>query len=739
MNEINMSRWFKMDRITSYTSDEVEISGKTKTNRLQITNGASDGYVLTSNQEGEASWQSPTATSGYWLSQNDGLISDFADEGYFLGSSPGSVIMGGTMNSNIIDDGNNSMILGGLGSNTVTSGNSSSIISSFGSEIINETYSSIIGGSSNKINRTPNTGMNSTGEAILGSDNSEIKDSFTSTIIGSNSCLIDSSSSSTIMGGYENVLDTSYFSSIVGGFNNKLVGANWSVILGGSYITGTTNETVYVPNLNIGTIGNGTPIFNLGLDADGFVVTGLSGGTSGNAFETIDYYQISNIADTRPVHTDTYINLGWDETGNDLELTMLTAPSSGGIYCLTTKAGSGSGSQQTYVTQINQVNDVFTTGIGAGFRGNITIQAQDDVDYPFYQIEIYNPSETNTKIGVCVKTIQNGTNGLQGPAGPAGPEGPEGQIGPAGPAGGILTVEDNLILDDTTSGTTSQAIYGINVITAATSSDLATKLPVATTGKQTVFINNSTMPILVFPSAGGGEINGVVDGYATIPNDGKTYTFYCIENPLPGAWAWSSVALGQIELATIEISHTGGTVTTTYGVGNPGAQLINPSGVNWFNNVYGTYGGSGVITLSPSPEHWATSNLTPKRTLVRTKVYSNIVDADNTTGFPFNVVQLNRYVSYMSSSNQIHNYSASGVQMYGSETVSIGLLNSPVQIGDSGTKYTIKEANTNHIPPADTDSIGVGDFSNHYFTFSIRIPADYATKVYKFNIFLEHT
>ena len=400
MNEINMSRWFKMDRITSYTSDEVEISGKTKTNRLQITNGASDGYVLTSNQEGEASWQSPTATSGYWVSQNDGLISDFANEGYFLGSSPGSVIMGGTLNSNIIDDGNNSMILGGFGSNTVTSGNSSSIISSFGSEIINETYSTIIGGASNKINRTPNTGMNSTGEAILGSDNSEIKDSFTSTIIGSNSGLIDSSSSSNIFGGYENVVDTSYFSNIVGGFNNKLVGTNWSVILGGTNITGTTNETVYVPNLNIGTIGNGTPVFNLGLDADGFVVNGLSG----NAFETVDYYQISNNADTRPIHTDVFIDLGWDETGNDLELTMLTAPSSGGIYSLVAKSDN-TGTEQKFISQTNTVTDIFGSGIGAGYRGTVTIAAEDDINYPFYQNEVYNPSES-AKISISVRAIK---------------------------------------------------------------------------------------------------------------------------------------------------------------------------------------------------------------------------------------------------------------------------------------------------------------------------------------------
>ena len=94
----------------------------------------------------------------------------------------------------------------------------------------------------------------------------------------------------------------------------------------------------------------------------------------------------------------------------------------------------------------------------------------------------------------------------------------------------------------------------------------------------------------------------------------------------------------------------------------------------------------------------------------------------------------------MTNATTINNYSASGVQLSsGSNTVTVGTLSSPVEIGDSGTQFTIKEAYTNQMPPADTDSIGMGDFSPHYFTFSITIPADYATKVYKFNIFLEHT
>jgi hypothetical protein len=297
-----------------------------------------------------------------------------------------------------------------------------------------------------------------------------------------------------------------------------------------------------------------------------------------------------------------------------------------------------------------------------------------------------------------------------------------------------LTVEDNLILEGTTTATTSQAIYGVNVITAATTTNLATKLPIAVTGKQTSFVNKSTLPILVFPSAVGGEINGVIDGYVTIPNDNKVYTFYCIENPLPGAWVWNSPTLGQIQLSTIEVSHTNGAQTKVYGVGNPGAQLVNPAGPLWYDDIYGTWAGAGVIVLSPSPDYWATSTLTPNRTLVRTKVYSNILDTDKTMGFG-PTVAINRYVSYMTNPTTLNNYSASSTGFGNNENVSLGVLNSPVEIGDSGTQYKIRESNLVQVPPASTDTIGVA----HYFTFGITIPSDYVTKVYKFNIFLEHT
>jgi hypothetical protein len=61
---------------------------------------------------------------------------------------------------------------------------------------------------------------------------------------------------------------------------NSLVTGNRSAILGGQNITGTTDDTVYVPYLNISNLSVGVPINNLGIDSSGNVVVGTSGSGS---------------------------------------------------------------------------------------------------------------------------------------------------------------------------------------------------------------------------------------------------------------------------------------------------------------------------------------------------------------------------------------------------------------------------------------------------------------------------
>jgi hypothetical protein len=104
--------------------------------------------------------------------------------------------------------------------------------------------------------------------------------------------------------------------------------------------------------------------------------------------------------------------------------------------------------------------------------------------------------------------------------------------------------------------TTAYSNYGINLITTATSQSYCLRLPqTPTKGKTVTIINNSGINVTVFPSMIGGDINGMIDGYTIIPSDGKSYSFDCYENPLPGGWSLSnSTTTGNVSIATGEIN-----------------------------------------------------------------------------------------------------------------------------------------------------------------------------------------
>ena len=99
---------------------------------------------------------------------------------------------------------------------------------------------------------------------------SSIEASFNSEIYGSNL--------STILSSENGFITTSSNVSIIGSQYSVLSGVTGSTIIGGNNITGTDNDTVYVPKLNIDTLGGGTSINNLGIDVNGNVVVGTAGG-----------------------------------------------------------------------------------------------------------------------------------------------------------------------------------------------------------------------------------------------------------------------------------------------------------------------------------------------------------------------------------------------------------------------------------------------------------------------------
>tara|TARA_R110001606_G_scaffold376872_1_gene535688 strand:+ start:397 stop:1533 length:1137 start_codon:yes stop_codon:yes gene_type:complete len=304
-----------------------------------------------------------------------------------------------------------------------------------------------------------------------------------------------------------------------------------------------------------------------------------------------------------------------------------------------------------------------------------------------------------------------------------------------------------LTTQGTDATTTSQAIYGVNLIDTATAQAFATRLPDASTGKQVTFVNTSTVSILVFPSVTGGKINGVVDGYASIPNDGTAYTFTCIQNPLPGAWTWSPPAVNQIQFPRISITHTQGSTGFVWGVGiadgnsstSCSAQWFTCRNINWLSTPL-QFTNNGATDPVKS---WATYNLTPARTITTTKVYSNVLDADTDgTNYP----TIGRYVSFPSSQGGA-NYTASSVSLgpgyntgaVDGKTVAQGPLSSPPQIGDAGTNYKIQPMGPIQVSPTQTDLIGIGPDGPHYLIYVVSVPFSMQSGTYDFDIFIEHT
>jgi len=122
-----------------------------------------------------------------------------------------------------------------------------------------------------------------------------------------------------------------------------------------------------------------------------------------------------------------------------------------------------------------------------------------------------------------------------------------------------LTVYDDLVAQGVDETTTAIAEYGVNVFRTITGSDYCAKLPQPVTGQSTYIVNMTTLALVLYPSNMGGQINNLpVDVPVTIPPDGQPHLFICIENPLPGAWTWTTPATGQYDSGVITSNTSGG-------------------------------------------------------------------------------------------------------------------------------------------------------------------------------------
>lgn len=285
----------------------------------------------------------------------------------------------------------------------------------------------------------------------------------------------------------------------------------------------------------------------------------------------------------------------------------------------------------------------------------------------------------------------------------------------------------------TTDSTTAVAVYGINVIEASDASNVALRLPLAETGKSLTITNKTAFALRVFPSATGGSINGVVDKAVFIGTN-QPCTFFCIENPLPGAWTVSLPATGQIESAQIDVvkGAAGSGGVTAFNSGLPGVTSTTSvtSGIS-----------SGSLLLT-GPFNTLTST---NATITKLKVYTNILASDlqPTAGGRSVTVRL----------TQAYQVDASGANL-GSRMSHLffandwnevsGGLSYTGEVGDNGTLYY--ELEPNPIQQPEYFIIGnnfqngaTGIVSNGYYTFGIEIETNVPAKTYKFKFFLEHT
>ena len=318
-----------LDYISSV--EDATVDGRLTTKKLTVTDGASAstiGYVLTQLDEtGKAGWvfnsaSASTDTSGAFTSTtannriiptNTSANSVSSDKSSILGgdsntintNSARSIIVGGRGNTvegeySFIGNGLSNSISGRGFWNTVINGDNNDLSldpSSNYNTVVGNSHSitgtslvanSILGGQSSGIYTL--AGIDPINSTIVGGNGNSIYGPDNASIIGGDNNLINGEANNTsIIGGQNNnILLTSTSSFIGGGENNTLSNTTNSAIIGGQNITGTTDDTVYVPNLNIGTVGGGASINNLGIDSSGNVVTGTTGGGGG---ATIDPYQ----------------------------------------------------------------------------------------------------------------------------------------------------------------------------------------------------------------------------------------------------------------------------------------------------------------------------------------------------------------------------------------------------------------------------------------------------------------
>ena len=330
---------------------------------------------------------------------------------YLNGSTASSAILGGTFNKiDTVVDGINNVILGGTrniitGSNAIGSGHKNS---------------AIIGGSQNTIHSSyPGEGemiavsnsssiSDANGAAIIATYGSNIIRTFQTpesvAIIAADNSEIDSTNRAAIIVGANHKMQKLTYNSVIlgGAFHTMLDSVERSAIIGGIRISGSKSDTVYMPNAHVtgsltvyggGDITGSLKVSGSSELSSSIHVTVSSGSSSINMGVGVSkFIPFSYLADQTNIYTDKYIQISYDTSGTDPELTILTGPSAGRVQVHL--FNSATAAELTVDLLTSTLTDIFTTGLLADTRLDCTISAGADSNWPFYRMTWFRSNTT---------------------------------------------------------------------------------------------------------------------------------------------------------------------------------------------------------------------------------------------------------------------------------------------------------------------------------------------------------
>lgn len=110
-------------------------------------------------------------------------------------------------------------------------------------------------------------------------------------------------------------------------------------------------------------------------------------GVPGSKFVAFTY-----LSDQLNIYTDKYIQISYDTSGTDPELTILTGPTSGRIQVHL--FNSATAAESTIDLLTNTLTDIFSTGLLTDTRLDCTISAGSDTNWPFYKMTWFRSNTT---------------------------------------------------------------------------------------------------------------------------------------------------------------------------------------------------------------------------------------------------------------------------------------------------------------------------------------------------------